>query len=393
MSKNEKILETLKTKRQNLVKTSYKEEDVIVLLKDLSADMKEMSTEEREAAIQSGVHYSEMLPQEKAPSEEYEALYNKALQDKKPEIAEGIARVSEIMWANTLACGGAPVIISLARAGIPVGILMKRYLKRTYGVDCPHYAISIIRDKGIDENAMNFIYEQEVDINKNTVENFFFVDGWTGKGAIKTQLEEAVAQLKKADTDKWETLSDNLYVLADPANITPYCGTHVDYLLPSACLNSTVSGLTSRTILNGFVNVEAGDFHGATYFKKFESIDKSNEFTDVVSEQFHNLSMDEFRGEPNTLEEGWNGMSIVLDLCNIFHIEDYKKVKPGIGETTRVLLRRVPWKVFINKDISIDDPDIQHILVLCKEKNIPTMRWDLGNYKVCGVIKELNADA
>lgn len=393
MIKNEKILETLKTKGHNLVKTSYREEDVIVLLKDLSADMKEMSTEEREKAIQGGVHYSEMLPQEKAPSEEYEALYNKALQDKKPEIAEGIARVSEIMWANTLACGGAPVIISLARAGIPVGILMKRYLKRTYGVDCPHYAISIIRDKGIDENAMEFIYNTEVVINKNNVENFFFVDGWTGKGAIKTQLEEAVAQLKKADADKWETLSDNLYVLADPANITPYCGTHADYLLPSACLNSTVSGLTSRTILNKLVDIESGDFHGATYFDKFKDIDKSNEFIDLVTEEFHCLSMDEDRGELNELEEGWNGMSIVLDLCNIFHIEDYKKVKPGIGETTRVLLRRVPWKVFINKDISIDDPDIQHILVLCKEKNIPTMRWDLGNYKVCGVIKELNADA
>lgn len=381
------------TKVQNLVKTSYSEDDVVVLLKDLSSEMKEMSTEEREKAIQSGVHYSEMLPQEKAPSEEYEALYNKALNDKKLEIAEGIARVSEIMWANTLACGGAPIIVSLARAGIPVGILMKRYIKRTYGVDCPHYAISIIRDKGVDENAMNFIYNKEIMTNKNLVENIFFVDGWTGKGAIKTQLEEAVLNLKQIDAARWAGLSDNLYVLADPANITPYCGTHVDYLLPSACLNSTVSGLTSRTILNKYINVEDGDFHGATYFKRFEDIDKSNEFIDLVTKQFHNLSMDESRGELNSLEEGWNGMSIVLDLCNLFQIEDYKKVKPGIGETTRVLLRRVPWKVFINKDISIDDPDIQHILVLCKEKNIPTMRWDLGNYKVCGVIKELNADA
>ena len=28
-----------------------------------------------------------------------------------------------------------------------------------------------------------------------------------------------------------------------------------------------------------------------------------------------------------------------------------------------------------------------------KEKKIPTMRWDLGHYKVCGIIKELSADA
>ena len=379
------------TKTQSLVKTSYSTDDVVVLLKDLSSEMKEMSTEEREKAIQSGVHYSEMLPQEKAPSEEYEALYEKALHDKKFEIATGIARVAEIMWREAQVHNNKPIIISLARAGIPVGILIKRYLKHTYNVDCSHYAISIIRDKGIDENAMNYIRDTEVRFGDNCVENMFFVDGWTGKGAIKTQLEEAVAELKKKDIRRWMYLSDNLYVLADPANITPYCGTHVDYLLPSACLNSTVSGLTSRTILNKYIDVEAGDFHGATYFDKFENIDKSNEFIDAVSNEFVNLEFIDATLHP--LEDGWNGMSIVNDICNLMDVEDYKKVKPGIGETTRVLLRRVPWKVLINKDIPDTDPDIQHILVLCKEKNIPTMRWDLGNYKVCGIIKELSADA
>lgn len=375
--------------QNNLVKTSYSKDDVIVLLKDLSTVMKEMSTDERERAIQSGVHYSEMLPEEKAPSEEYEQLYELALSKKRYEIALGIARVAEIMWSRR-ELNQAPIIVSLARAGIPVGILMKRYIKQKYKVDCPHYAISIIRDKGIDINAMEYIYNQHIKGAQNCVENIFFADGWTGKGAIKTQLEEAVSKMQ-IEYPKWHHLSSNLYVLADPANITPYCGTHVDYLLPSACLNSTVSGLTSRTILNSFVDVEAGDFHGATYFEKFESIDKSNEFIDVISSEFINL--DAVDCTLNTLENGWTGMDIVMDICNLMGVEDYKKVKPGIGETTRVLLRRVPWKVLINKDISDDDPDIQHILVLCREKNIPTMRWDLGHYKVCGIIKELSADA
>lgn len=375
---------------QDLVKTSYKKEDVVVLLKDLSSCMKPLSAEKREAAIQSGVHYSEMLPEESAPSEEYETLYKSALQSKKTEIAEGIAKVSEIMLGQTKE-NGVPVIISLARAGLPVGILMKRYIKEKYNIDCPHYGISIIRDKGIDENAMKFIYDAEVVANKNSVCNFFFIDGWTGKGAIKNQLTEAVQNLKQSDSDKWSELHDDLYVLADPANITEYCGTRVDYLLPSACLNSTVSGLTSRTILNSYVDVDNGDFHGAVYLKSFENIDKSNEFIDIVSQEFKNIDTPD-RNKVQ-LSEGWNGMDIVNDICNIHSIPDYKKVKPGIGETTRVLLRRVPWKVFINKDISIDDPDIAHIILLCKEKNISTMRWDLGNYKVCGIIKELSADA
>lgn len=377
-----------------MVKTSYKKEDVVVLLKDLTKVMHEVPTEVREQLIQRGVHYSEMLPEEKAPSEEYEALYEKALTDKKHEIALDIQRVAEMMQNKAIGNEqGYPVIISLARAGIPVGILIKRYIEQVLHIDCAHYAISIIRDKGIDENAMNYIYDKEVVKHGVSVKNFFFVDGWTGKGAIKNQLTEAVQHLKEVDAEKWKDLSDDLYVLADPANITPYCGTHDDYLLPSACLNSTVSGLTSRTILNKYIHTEKGDFHGAVYFEKFKDIDKSNEFIDTISDEFKGMKPGHVYKDGLELEPGWDGMSITLDICNLFNISDYKKVKPGIGETTRVLLRRVPWKVLINKDISDDDPDIQHILLLCREKKIPTMRWDLGNYKVCGIIKELSADA
>lgn len=369
----------------NLVKTSYDEKDVVILLKDLSNDMKEMSTEEREKAIQNGIHYSEMLPQEKEPSKEYEVLYNKALKDKKKEIAKGIAIVSEIMLKNTLN-GEIPVIISLARAGIPVGILMKRYIKEKYNINIPHYAISIIRDKGIDENAMEYIYDKCVKTHISSVKNFFFVDGWTGKGAIKNQLTEAIQQMKNKNS-KWKDLKDDLYVLADPANITPFRGTKEDFLLPSACLNSTVSGLTSRTILNKYIDVANGDFHGAVYFKKFEYIDKSNEFIDVISNEFKNIIVNNIKQE---ILIGDTGMIIVNDICSKFNIKDFKKVKPGIGETTRVLLRRVPWKVLINTNL--DDQDIQHILTLCKEKNIPFENYKMGNYKVCGIIKEL-ADA
>lgn len=364
-----------------LVKTSYDKKDVIVLLKDLTNDMKEMSTKEREMAIQNGIHYSEMLPQEKEPSREYEALYEKALNDKKKEIAKDIGILSHIILKST----SKPVIVSLARAGIPVGILIKRYFEKEFNIQIPHYAISIIRDKGIDINAMDYIYNEEIKNNLHETKDIIFVDGWTGKGAIKTQLEEAVLDLKK--DSKWNGLKDDLYVLADPANITPFRGTKQDFLLPSACLNSTVSGLTSRTILNKYINVEDGDYHGAVYFEKFKDIDKSNEFIDMITKEFDNIhindvKLDELKGD--------NGMVIVDDICERYQIKDFKKVKPGIGEATRVLLRRVPWKVLINT--SMDDPDIQHILELCKEKDVPYEEYPMGNYKVCGIIKEL-ADA
>lgn len=369
-----------------IVKTSYSKDDAIVLLKDLSAEMKPLSVHERENLIQSGVHYSEMLPEEKRPSAEYSALYNKALTEKAEDIAKCTAKLGEMMMARCTS--GKPVIVSLARAGIPAGVLIKRYIKQKYNINCNHYSISIIRDKGIDVNAMEFIYSEEIEKGGNAVENILFVDGWTGKGVIKEQLRESVMYLHNKSS-KWDGLSDDLFVIADPANVTPYCGTRVDYLLPIACLNSTVSGLISRTILNDYIGED--DFHGAVYFKQFEDIDKSNEFVDTVSEYFEHIG--DIEDDPMLIDIGWSGMDIVDNICKQFNIADYKKVKPGIGETTRVLLRRLPWKVLINSNISNEDSDIAHILVLCKEKNIPIERYDIGHYKVCGIIKELSADA
>lgn len=377
----------------DVVKTSYSNEDVVVLLKDLSGEMCELDTASREALIQSGKHYSEMLPEENRPSAEYIELYNKAIENNKDKIVIDIAKLAEQMIRN---CKEKPIIVSLARAGIPVGILVKRYIKYKYNIDCNHYAISIVRDKGIDYNALNYIYNIESNNSKFDVSDIMFVDGWTGKGVIKNELVESVNKLKEA-SDIWYGLSGELYVLADPANSADYCGTHEDYLLPSACLNSTVSGLISRTVLNDMIDVDNGEFHGAVYYKKFEDIDNSNKFVDTISELFKTMdnTVDYFEvvNDVANFDKEFSGMNVVKDLCSIHNIPDYKKAKPGIGETTRVLLRRIPWKVFINKDVSADDPDVAHILLMCRNKNIPIMRWDLGNYKVCGVIKELSADA
>ena len=55
-------------------------EDVTFLLKDLSGADIEKGTLERERAIQNGVHYSEMLPVEYQPSEEYIKLFHDSLE-------------------------------------------------------------------------------------------------------------------------------------------------------------------------------------------------------------------------------------------------------------------------------------------------------------------------
>ena len=68
--------------------------------------------------------------------------------------------------------------------------------------------------------------------------NIQFVDGWVGKGAIFQQLKEAL--------NDYPEVNSSIAVLADPAMLTSLAGTHEDILIPSSCLNSTVSGLINN---------------------------------------------------------------------------------------------------------------------------------------------------
>ena len=63
--------------------SSYSKDDVIFLLKDISNCIIEQSNLEREKAIQSGKHYSEMLPIEYQVSDVYLNLYKSQLKELK----------------------------------------------------------------------------------------------------------------------------------------------------------------------------------------------------------------------------------------------------------------------------------------------------------------------
>lgn len=372
-----------------MVKTSYDKKDVIVLLKDLSGKMNALDTSEREHLIQSGVHYSEMLPLEYKPTEEYMKIYEESLESMSEYTAMCIGVLAEKLMNKH---NNKFVIVSLARAGTPIGILTKRYIEIHYGINIPHFSISIIRGKGIDINAMNYI--REVCGEEYGIEHFQFLDGWTGKGAIQNQLTDAVNQMK-TDWAGWDSLSDDLAVLADPANICKIYGTKQDFLIPSACLNATVSGLFSRTILrDDLIDVNSGDFHGAVYFEDLESDDRSIEFIDTVTKYIKNCkttlnNTKNYSDESTTTE---TGIDIVKRISDEYGISDINLIKPGVGETTRVLLRRIPWKVLVNKN-NTDKTGISHILRLCEEKNIPVEEHDIGNYHTCGIIRDLSADA
>ena len=61
------------------MRSSYKNEDVILLLKDITGLVEPQETSVREKLIQSGKHYSEMLPIEYVPTQKYMEVYKKEI--------------------------------------------------------------------------------------------------------------------------------------------------------------------------------------------------------------------------------------------------------------------------------------------------------------------------
>ncbi|MCI9677113.1 MAG: cysteine protease StiP family protein [Lachnospiraceae bacterium] len=408
------------------MRSSYLPEDVVLLLKDITGLVQPQPTEEREKLIQSGRHYSEMLPVEYVPTEKYMEVYREALGRYAKQVADAVGVLADKIIA---ARGKDVVLVSLARAGTPIGILIRRFIKGRYGVDVPHYSISIIRGRGIDDNAMKYLLE----IYKP--EQLLFVDGWIGKGAILSELEK--------DVKAYPHVSPEIAVVADPAGVTELCGTHEDILIPSSCLNSTVSGLVSRTFLREDIIGEK-DFHGAVFYEELRASDLSYEFIETIEKYFipkegntcgqqepvgaireetgENQGVSGMPGEKPDENQGVSGMpgekpdetqgasgmpgqesvkvrevsggkgiDEVRKIAAFFGIEDINFVKPGIGETTRVLLRRVPWKVLIDERYR-GAPELSHVVRLAEEKSVPVEYYPMAHYKCCGIIKKI-ADA
>ncbi|WP_040208526.1 cysteine protease StiP family protein [Neobacillus jeddahensis] len=356
---------------------TYQDQDVLFLLKDLSEIKLEDSALNRESKIQSGGHYSESLPIEYQPPKEYVELFWKTLHEYKQKVALCVGIVAEQIYQLK---GRKTVLVSLARAGTPVGILIKRYIQLRYSVSLPHYSISIIRDRGIDENAIQYICNEHPD---GMIQ---FVDGWTGKGAISIELTKACLEYEKKHG---VSLDDTLAVIADPGHCTTLFGTREDFLIPSACLNSTVSGLISRTVLNDNY-ISKDDFHGAKFYRELLADDVSNEFIDLISNEYPAIWEEATKvgSEKNhhEIHKGFLGMADVKKIQNEFSIESTNFIKPGVGETTRVLLRRVPWKILMRDSSS---PFVKHILMLAEEKGVEVVEYPHLNYLCCGLIKSV----
>lgn len=347
---------------------SYGLEDVRFLL--VPRDIAMIDVASKEMAIQSGTrHYSEMLSPEKVPDQRYLDLYDQALARNASRLNADIDVLADAIQSQY---GKTVTIASLARAGTPIGVLLARRL-RSRGVDVAHYSISIIRDRGIDVEAMATIRSERG--SEDTV----FVDGWTGKGAI---MQELVRSLSTHAPD----FAPHLAVVADPAGCATMAATTEDYVIPSGLLNGIVSGLISRSVLSD-EHVGPGDYHACLFQKEMTPNDRSLQFIDAIE-----ASRPARDGEVWTPEEAVKAaarsraaMDYVKDQTGVM---DVNRIKPGIAEATRAILRRVPDGIFIR---DMDDPEIEHILHLARSAGITVQSLpDASTYRAITLIKKVS---
>ncbi|MBY3432918.1 cysteine protease StiP family protein [Rhizobium laguerreae] len=330
---------------------SYLPDDVTFLLKRV--EMQTTDVAAKEEAIQSGrLHYSEMISTEKAPTSEYMQLFAKAMETGAERMGVESARLAHAIAASV---EGPVTLVSLVRAGVPLGVVLKRAIK-ALGRDVEHYGVSIIRDKGIDDQAMRKI------LSTRPVEGVVFVDGWTGKGAITGQLEASF----KAYSDK----APEFVVLADPCGRASLAASGDDWLIPSGILGCTVSGLISRSILNRDV-VGPGDYHACVQWDHLADHDISRSFVDEVWSHTRQALATEIPSVWN--EETRRRHRDAADAAVAWVVEEngvtnINRVKPGIAEATRAILRRMPEKVYVS---SPADPELAALMHLIEDRGVP----------------------
>jgi hypothetical protein len=330
---------------------SYLPEDVTFLLKRV--EMQPTDVAAKEEAIQSGRrHYSEMISMEKAPTAEYMELFAKAMETGGERMGVESARLAHAIAASV---AGAITLVSLVRAGVPLGVVLKRAIE-ALGRDVEHYGVSIIRDKGIDDEAMRKI------LTNRPVEGIVFVDGWTGKGAITGQLEASF----KAYSDK----APEFVVLADPCGRASLAASGDDWLIPSGILGCTVSGLISRSILNkDFVG--PSDYHACVQWDHLADHDISRSFVDEVwkytqpalATEIPSVWSEETRRRHREAADA--AVAWVVEENGVTNIN---RVKPGIAEATRAILRRMPEKVYVS---SPNDPELAALMHLIEDRGVP----------------------
>ena len=393
---------------------SYLPSDVTLLLDIVDRDsVNNVPVAQKEALIQTGKqHYSDMLTLEKAPTAAHEQMYQQALQQGKTRLATDINNLCATLaaiFSKTVSVEVPLILVSLVRAGLPIGVLLQRALSDSsapYSLPSKHYGVSIIRDRGLDPVALHKIRQLHPD------SPIVFVDGWTGKGAIYGELVRSLAKnpAPSLEPDSESTNSSNhndgltrdnvfhqghgvipLLTLADPAGVAWLSASSDDWLIPSGLLGCTVSGLISRTLFSEASEDLSEGLHRSIVYEELQAYDHSLEFVETVDAARKQLILEE---ADMTLLSTYSAprfgtQAIIENLAERYQVSNINRIKPTIAEATRAVMRRDPEKVLL---ASSNHPDTQLLRHLCQQKQITVevVGDDILPYQAVTIIKKRN---
>lgn len=338
------------------MKSSYNENDVILLLNDMTGKVTPVSQEERKRRVENGEYVRSIIIEEYEVSKEYTDIVNSNMEEYLEEMARTVGVLAERLYQVK---GEKLVLVDIARAGIPIGILLKRYLKMYHNVNIPHYSISLV--KGLDKAAMKYI------MNNHDKSGIQFVDGWTGKGTVAKEIRKSVEE-------DFPGVDPSLAVLSDCINVAKYVGTREDIYIPHSPLNAAVTGLVSITVLNEEFENPTG-FHSAIYLENLEKDDQSAEYIERVVAKFSKQEVIEVGDNPLIDDTEIDKIASTLN-------KDKKELNPGINEAARAVLRRTLEKLVVS---DVNDKDLKVLIKLAESKNVPVVEMDLNGYKAVSV--------
>lgn len=345
------------TPAQVLTGHTLPSEDVTVLLTTENIP-RLVTVAEKEALLRAGHSYGELLTPEAPPSDLQQRTYTEALARRGPQTAALLATLAYDLHAHY---GSEAVLVSLARAGTPVGCALRR-LGQRWGLDWPHYTVSIIRGVGLDAVALGHIRAA------HGGRPLVFIDGWTGKGSIFQTLKASLPN----------GCPPRLAVLSDPAGVALHVGTYADVLLPHAALNSTICGLLSRTFLP---KVEGGQ-HGARLEEKLRPYDVSVAYLEALGKLCDSFAPPTDAAATGGLAEAREAAGLterprpqdpfaaVWKEAQLRGAEDPHLVKPSVGEATRVFLRRRPAALWVRDPAAAD---VQHLVAMAETAGVDTV--------------------
>ncbi len=350
----------------NRIKGTYKDDDCIYLLQDMEQIILPVTQTQKKKLMCSGKKSYEMIPFEYKVDPISERTFLRIVEENCDNTAKYTGVLAESIYSVK---GADAVLVSLARGGIPVGVLCRRYLKKMYNIDVPHYVISLIRNEGIDTAALRYIEEHHPN------GNIQFIDGWTGMGFISSQLDKYVAEYNSV---YGRSIDPSLGVLVDSSKICRFCGTREDVVFPCCCLNATVCGMISSIYFDRTV-IEQDSFHGAIQWKNEIGIDYSTFFVDKIATRF-------VKQMPCFVPVEENYASRCLSLLKSdFNMTNSKNIKFGIGESTRAIIR-YDLKALLVKNVS--NPNLQFILELANKRNIEVIQYEKTDYECIALISE-----